>query len=276
MTARGIFLPAVAAVASLGIVMADDVPQRYFDLMGESDAAIAEGRLAHADSCLTEAIAMQPGNPSNVLLMSNLGMVRFGMGSDSLALATLDAAHEMAPRSTVVLRNRARVLTAMGETARASADYELLMRLDSMAVTPRFYHGMIALRNGDLAVAADDFRRLRDIAPDTLETHVGLASLSMAAGDYADAERHYTAAMRKEVQPEYYAARALCRLMTDRLGEASDDIARGLELDPLDPSLYLYRAMLNKMRYRPDDAEFDGRRAVELGADPQQVESVLR
>lgn len=267
----------LAAVGALALtVAAQDVPQRYFDLMGEADKAIAEGRLGDAENSLSEAIAMQPGNPANVLLMSNLGMVRFGMGRDSLAVATLDAAHEMAPASTVVLRNRARVLTAMGETGRASADYETLMALDSMAVSPRFYHGMIALRQGDLEVAADDFRRMLEMAPDTLETHVGLAALAMATGDYAEAARRYTAALRKELQPEYYAERALCYLMTDRPGDAADDIARGLELDPMDPMLYLYRAMLNKVRYRPDDAKADGRRAVELGADARQVEMMLR
>ena len=275
-TFRNIFI-AVAGVLAVSVAaVADDVPGRYFDLMGDADADIAAGRLAEAECKLTEAMSMQPGNPMNVLLMSNLGMVRFAMGNDSLAVATLDAAHELAPKSTVVLRNRARVLTATGRTDRAMADYARLIELDSAAVEPHFYHGMIRLRNGDVSGAADDFRRLQHLAPDTLLTHVGMATLAMAAGDYTAAARSYTSALRKEAQPEYYAERALCYLLTNRLGDAADDIARGLELDPLDPTLYLYRAMLNKMRYRSADAEADGRRAIELGADASRVADVLR
>lgn len=53
--------------------------------------------------------------------------------------------------------------------------------------------------------------------------------------------------------------------MLEQLQEASDDIAKGLELDPDDGELYLLRAVLNKMRYRIDDARADAEKAQQLG-----------
>ncbi len=63
--------------------------------------------------------------------------------------------------------------------------------------------------------------------------------------------------------------------MTSQLGDAAEDIASGLELDPLDGELYLYRALLNKMRYRQDDAEADGRQAIKLGIKENIVKSLI-
>ncbi len=59
--------------------------------------------------------------------------------------------------------------------------------------------------------------------------------------------------------------------MLDQLSEASDDIARGLELDPEDGELYLYRAALNKMRYRVADARADAERARQLGIPAERL-----
>ncbi len=63
--------------------------------------------------------------------------------------------------------------------------------------------------------------------------------------------------------------------MTGNLNEASSDISEGMRLDPADGELYLYRALLNRMRYRPDDARADARRAVELGVAASRAQALL-
>lgn len=70
--------------------------------------------------------------------------------------------------------------------------------------------------------------------------------------------------------------RAELYLQTGQLQEASDDIASAIEKTPDDAGLYLLRAMLNMARYRPGDAEADGRKAIELGADPATVRRLLK
>ena len=64
--------------------------------------------------------------------------------------------------------------------------------------------------------------------------------------------------------------------MTDDLPEAASDIAEALSLAPDDGELYLYRAALNKMHYRPDDARREARMAIELGVDPARAAQFLK
>ncbi|WP_301343492.1 tetratricopeptide repeat protein, partial [uncultured Duncaniella sp.] len=85
----------------------------------------------------------------------------------------------------------------------------------------------------------------------------------------------YTEILRKIKEPEYFGARAYCYLMTDDLQAAAEDIAQALELDPNDGELYLYRAALNKMHYRPEDAKKDAERAIQLGVDPARAQEFM-
>lgn len=243
---------------------AQSAADRYLDLVGKADAAIARGKWSEAESKLLEALRSDPGNPGNIMLLSNLGIVRFNMGNDSLALDALNQAHRIAPRSVTVLENRARVLTATGELDAAMDDYNLIVRLDSLALSPRFYRAVLAMRRGDISTARADVDAMLRQAPDSLPTLVADATLASTVGDYEHAIKAYTRLIKVDRQPEYLGERALANIMTDRLGDAADDIALAIELDPDDPQLYIYRSLLNKARYRPDDAEADFKKARQL------------
>ncbi len=247
----------------------------YFNLMDLADKAAKDGVYERADSALTAALRLEPGNPSNYLLMSNLGMIRHYMGRDSLALSTLNMAHDMAPASVTVLSNRARVLTDCGRLKEAYADYGHVLRLDSTLTEPRFYHAVLALRNGDVAAAQADVARLERMAPNDKQTHLAGAALYGALGNEREALACYTRLINVDPQPDYYAMRAELYLHTGDLQEASNDIATAMETLKDDAGLYVLRAALNKARYRPADAEADGKRAIELGADPRMVKRIL-
>lgn len=65
-------------------------------------------------------------------------------------------------------------------------------------------------------------------------------------------------------------------MMTGDLNSAAIDIAEAISLDPSDGDLYLQRAILHKMRFRPNDANADGQRAIELGVPSDKVRSILK
>lgn len=253
-----LILPAMAAAQTGG-------GDFYADKVGEADKAIEDGNWADAEKCLVEAMHSDPANPFNVLLLSNVGMMQFNQGKDSLALATLNDALTMAPQSVSILANRAKVLTAIGQTEDALADYTRILAIDSMAVEPRFYHGMLAMRKGDFHSARADFDFLDRHFPDSPQTQTANATLNVTLGKWETAIPYFNKIIEKDPQPHFYAGRAQCRLMLEQLQEASDDIAKGLELDPDDGELYLLRAVLNKMRYRIDDARADAEKAQQLG-----------
>lgn len=257
-------LSLLTVLTAILAAFASDPDAAYLNLVDNADRAIRKGKWADAENALLEAMRSSPGNPGNIMLMSNLGIVRFNMGRDSLALQTLDEAHAMAPRSVTVLENRARVLTSTGRLDEAMTDYNTILGLDSLALSPRFYRAVLAMRAGDLDLARADVETMRRQAPDSLPTLVADATLASATHNYENAVIAYTRLISRDCQPEYLGERALANLMTDRLGDAADDLARAIEMAPDDPQLYIYRAMLNKARYRPDDAAADERKAREL------------
>ena len=112
----------------------------YIDLMGKADTAIAQNDWSQAESLLLTAMRSQPSNPANVLLLSNLAIIRFQQGNDSLALATINDAIIIAPNSVTALNNRARILKAIGDIDGAYADYEKIGARIIARDTGNWYH----------------------------------------------------------------------------------------------------------------------------------------
>lgn len=270
------FLILITMLAASAVQVAAMADSPYLDLVEKADKACAEERWGDASQALREAIDTEPDNPGNILLLSNLGMVRYNLGLDSLALETFNEALDIAPSSVAILSNRAKVLTAMGREQEAFNDYGRIMMLDSTYVTARFHHGLLALRHRMFDVAKEDFNYLTEHYPSTNEAVIGQATMHSSLGEYKEAIPLYSEILRTVKEPEYYGARAYCYLMTGDLQEAASDIASALELTPDDGELYLYRAALNKMHYRPDDARKDAEKAVQLGVDPRRAEEFLK
>lgn len=262
-------------MATLLLPYASIAESAYMKLVGEADKSIAREDWHGAEQSILEALRTDPSNPGNVMLLSNLGMIQFYTGRDSLALASLTDAHRIAPSSVTVLANRARVLTAIGLTDRAVEDYNLIEQLDSTAWQPYLYRGLISLAIGDIENAGKDLYKLERLRPDDIDTHIALAALASAIENPDEALPHFQALIRKDPQAEYYAGRAMCLLQKGQLQDAADDIASGLELDSQCAELYVCRALLNKKRYRSDDALTDGQRAIDLGANAGRVKSLL-
>ncbi len=270
-TVKNILLLVIAVAFLRCEIAAENGENRYFELVGSADSAIKENRFQDAENLLLEAMRVQPSNPSNVLLMSNLAMVRFYMGQDSLALATINDAHQLAPASVTILSNRARIYSAMGEVEKAYSDYDLILQLDSMVIAPRLSHGIIALYSGMIDVAERDFKMLQRVAPDSEEASIGMAMFHTSLNQFKEAIPYYSKLIEKDPVIEYYTGRINCYLELQYLSDASADIADAMKLYPDDMELYLLRGWLNRLYFRNDDAEEDFKRAMQLGATPAQV-----
>lgn len=259
-------------------IWADDATkknEKYFSLVEDADNAISEGNWALAQEYLQQAMRLDPSNPTNVLLLSNLGMVQFYDGRSDEAIATLTNAHNIAPKSVTVLMNRARIYTSTNQHILASADYSTVIHLDSTMIEPRFYRAMLSLNAGKLDEAKTDIDTLIIKAPDDHRTNIAQATLLMTIGEYQKAIPYLSTVIKNMPDASYYGHRALCYLQTNDLSSATEDISNGLSLDPTDPELYIYRAMLNKMRYRPDDAKADAETAIKFGANPHTVKALI-
>lgn len=251
------------------------LPSEILSVVERADSAIARSDWAAAESLLTEAISLRPGDPGNVLLLSNLGIVRNQRGDDAGAVEALTDAHHIAPASVTVLSNRARVYLSMGRKNEAVADYEKVMQLDSTLIEPYFYRGMVSFSVGDLEGAEMDFERLRLMDSDAELTLVALAALHTARGENESAAGEYRRLVEMSPAAEYYSGLIENQLALERLSDAAESIAAAMELYPVDPEFYIFRALLNKKRYLYDEVRSDARKAVSLGANAQQVNALL-
>ena len=257
-------------------VFADEADNNiYLRMIDDADTAIRKQNFEKAEKLLTDAINFQPENPNNALLMSNLGMVRFYMNNDSLAIYTLNQAHKMAPSSVTILLNRARVMSATGNISDAVKDYNRVTELDSTVVMPYLFRGLLYLSNSDIQRAFTEFENVTKYAPGSYEEAVAFSNYYMCQQKYAEAKPYYNTLLKTEKTAENYAAHALCCIYTDDLDFASEDISAGLEINSLYGELYLCRALLYKRRYLNEDAKKDAKKAKELGVDPAVVDSML-
>lgn len=271
---------AAIVLASLGFVCAaarqvpDDEEDPYFLLTEEAGKAIESGDYESAAKRLTEAMAMRPGAPENVLLMSNLGLVYSYMERDSLAIATFDEALRIAPSMRTVLTNRARVLLKTGRDAEAYSDLGKVIEADSLNGEARYLHGLLAMGMNDFATAGADFDVLREADPDGLPTAVGMATLLCARGEHREALPYLRTLVEKSGEADDYASLAISLIEVENLAEAAETIGSGLTKYPDSGELYLCRARLNKARYSYSDAKADAKRAAELGIEKERIKAL--
>lgn len=248
----------------------------YYLLMGEAEEAIRGENWAEAANRLHDAITVKPLEPTNALLYNNLGMVYTYMREDSLAVDSFGRALEIAPNMVLPLIGRGRLYLAMGRDKEAFADFSRVIELDSINTDARYYHGMLSLYGGILAMAEEDFAVLKDVAPRSVDTAVALSTMYSMTGRESEAVPYLKKLIETSPSPEFYANLAGCYLALDWLNEASATIGDGLRLYPDDPELYYYRAWLNRERYRLEEAHADAKKAVSLGANPAKVDALFK
>ena len=244
---------------------------RYMQLVQWADEAVAKSNWERAIACLQEAMHTEPSNPQNVMLLSNMGMIQFYAGEDSLALHTLSEARAMAPGSVVILANRARVLSAMNRPDDAVADYSLIISMDSTYADAYRERAALLLGLNRLPEAQADADKFASMCPDDHQGKLLSAIISSSTGHPERAIELYSDLIKASPEAVLYSARAMCRLTTADLAGAADDIACGLELDKEDPELYFCRAYLNHLRFRDDDAKADITTALHFGLSPQRA-----
>lgn len=248
----------------------------YLAYVEKADSAIAKEKWADAEELLLTAMRGYPTNPTNVMLLSNLAIIQYQQGKDSVALASINDAYFIAPKSITVLNNRARIHKALGMVDEAYDDYQQIIDLDSTLLEPRYMHGLIAMSKSDYATAKNDFDAIERIDAENEIVIDAKATLLFYTQQYVDAIEYFTKLLKNNPTEEYYYNRVVCYMMTEQLAEASADIGDAMKLYPLNGELYLLRAWLNKLYYRHNDAEADAKRAIELGVNAEKVKTMLQ
>ncbi len=132
----------------------------YVERADSADHYIKAERWADAERNLKTALRLEPANPGNALLLSNLGYVQTMLGKFDDALESYDVSLSIAPKSAVVALKPGLTYASAGKTAEAMKDLDAALAIDSTRTMPLKMRGLLRLGNGDIAGRRHDLTLL--------------------------------------------------------------------------------------------------------------------
>lgn len=275
---RGIKPDKKASTGSVGTIQIThmDTTGAYFACIDSAQVYIDCHEWPTAQQFLRRAIAVDPHNPNNSLLLSNIATMQRFEGRYDEAVKNYSMALDLTPNAVTVLLNRAALYITIDSTALAQADFERVCQLDPTNTEARYSLGMLEVERQNFKQAEKYFERIKAINPHSGLASEGMANLYKANGNYSKAAQCFTDVIKARPNASLLANRADCYLMLKQLNNAEEDIRNALTMTPDDPYLYVLRAKLNKFRFERQDMERDINLAVSHGLDRNLVDNLLK
>ena len=242
-----------------------DTETPYFQYIDSAQTYIYSHDWPVAEQWLLKAFKVDPSNPNNSLVLSNIATLQRYQGKLADAVKNYSLALDMTPHAVTLLLNRAALYVEMDSIVRAEDDFGRVCELDPYNTEARYSLGVLAMERGDTRRAEDLFNEIKRINPNSGLYHEGMGLLHKRSGNYARAAELFTQVIKVQPNAQLLGNRADCYLILKRLNDAEADIRTALEMAPDDPYLYVLRAKLNKLRFQYDDMNRDIDTAVSLG-----------
>lgn len=252
-----------------------DTETPYFQYLDSAQTCIYSHDWSGAEQWLMRAFTVDPSNPSNSMVLSNIATVQRYQGKLADAVKNYTLALDMTPHAVTLLLNRAALYVEMDSVQRAIDDYERVCELDPYDTEARYSLGVLVMERGDNKRAEDLFNEIKRINPNSGLYCEGMGLLHKKSGNYARAVEMFTRIIKVQPNVQLLGHRADCNLAQGHLNDAEDDIRTALEMSPDDPYLYLLRAKLNKLRFQRDDMTRDIDTAVSLGLSRDYINQAL-
>lgn len=248
----------------------------YYQLIDSAQVRIARQDWSGAEEFIRQAIATEPNNNTNSMLLSNLGTLQRYQGRLDEAIKNYTLALDMTPNAVTLLLNRAAIYMQSGKMELAVADFERVRSIDETEPESRYSLGMMALDEGKWEKADSLFNEIKKVNSKDPLANEGLGIMYKEKGDHARAVIYLSEAIKYSPSPSLLGNRADCYLVLKQLHNASNDIQQALEQAPDDGFLYLLRAKLNKMRFNYSDMNRDINLAIEHGVNQEIAESIAK
>lgn len=252
---------------------AQTLTNTYVSLADSADNYIKRERWEDAERVIIEALRHEPANPSNWLLWSNLGVVRTHRDNYEGALQAYEIGLSGAPKSTVLLNNRAWTRMSHGDSKDALSDLDHSLELDSLQPWPLKMRGLILMRSGNRKQARIDLSRSDALQPRDASVLAALGDLDAADGSLDKALDMYHRSLEVEKDPDISFRMLL--IMTDKNDpKADEETIQALSRWPRHGTLHLIRAIQLKRKYQNDAAEKEKNLAFQYGADPLLIDQL--
>lgn len=250
--------------------------QTYEEWVEKSCDYIDKGDLVSAEASLKAAMRLEPANPANFALLSNLGTIQRRQGKKEEALISYTAALSRHPRSLTILENRASLYTELGEREKALNDYNTLLSIDPEDQEALFCRGMIFIQMKNYLWAEQDFDKILEVNEKSVRGRLGHAILEKLRGNYDYSERIFNYLI-KEMPREWilYEERADLYFLMGKNGRAMADINRIFTETTPTASMYVLRGKVKIALFERESAAEDFQKALELGYDADVIKELM-
>lgn len=250
---------------------------RYLELADSARFFIGKEQWGEAARCTRDALRLEPANPGNPMLFSNLGLAAGMEGKIGEAMECFDIALSRAPKSIPVLTSKAKIQIKASDTEGAMETLDAILSLDSVAEWPLQTRGLLRMRGADYKGAFDDFKKLTKSHPKNSWGPGGLAKCMELQGYPSEAAGYFSDAVSRTLPGDEDRVEFQLGLIenlghTGKLTEALDTAKEAIKEHPHDGRLYLLRGWIKKLLLIYREAEADKKLAIDYGVDYQTVE----
>lgn len=260
--------------------------QTYEELSERAVTATEQDSLAQAEKYIMAALKLDPANPHNALLFSNLGTIQRRQRQYDQAIESYTMALNIAPRTVPILMNRAALYLELGKDELARVDYSLALDLETDNQEALLMRAYIYKQKRDYKAARSDYERLLKLNPLSYNGRLGLAVLEQKEGKYEEALSVLNKMIADKADgatqitaPLYavlYVARAGVEKEMEHLDLALIDLEEAIQLDPSQSEAYLMRGQIYLSQKKKELARRDFEKAVTLGVPQGDVRALLQ
>jgi tetratricopeptide (TPR) repeat protein len=250
--------------------------QTYAELVEKSYDYIEKDELPTAEMSLKEAMRLEPANPNNYALLTNLGTIQRRQGKKNEAILSYTAALSRQPKNAMILENRASLYWELGETEKALNDYNLILLENPINEEALYNRGLIYIQQKNYLWAEQDFDKMLEVNDASLYGRLGHAILEKTRGNYAESEHIYSYLIDKLPREwQLYKGRADLYFLMGKNGRALNDVNKVFFESVPDADLYVLRGKVKLALYERESAANDFLKAREMGYDSQVIDELL-
>lgn len=269
-----------------GAVAIPAFSQTYEELSERAVAATEQDSLTLAEEYIMKALKLDPANPHNALLFSNLGTIQRRQHRYEQALESYTLALNIAPHTVPILMNRAALYLELGKDEQARVDYALALDIETDNREALLMRAYIYRQKRDYKAARSDYERLLKLSPLSYNGRLGLAMLEQKEGNYEEAlsllnkmivdKADEATQIMAPLYAVLYVARAGVEKDMQHIDMALIDLEDAIKLDPSQSEAYLMRGQIYLSQKKKELAKRDFEKAVTLGVPQADVRDLLQ
>ncbi len=242
------------------------IQERFLDAYSFLRAGMANERTGNYSGAVRSYQLGLAVEPENVELLNALGFSLFQQGKSRQAIAALEKALAIDPKHAKAHNNMALAAIDLGELELAEAHY-----VESLAIEaqPAIHNdlGFVLERQGMADEAIEQYRKSLVLDPKGASAHYNLAVSLARRSEFAEAERHFRAALEASPNPRTLIGLGIVLAEQGRVVEGIATLHDAIEAAPEQPAGYDELAKLLLEQGKLEESASNYRQVVRLRPD---------